>query len=157
MELSGILTVQALCVFSWVSHLAGKTFFSLFEFLEFFLTFLLLFCVHEIKSSFAENHGRFLKFVVKTALIWLVLGRFFCVFSQSETICNLHSCYKFVSWYTVCTRVTEKLHPLLSQSELSNFFVYIIIKVIDKAHYFFLYFCIFTCSLNLHVCPPGSL
>ena len=30
--------------------------------LEFFLTFLLLFCVHEIKSLFAENHGRFLKF-----------------------------------------------------------------------------------------------
>ena len=37
----------------------------------------------------------FLKFVVKSALIWLVLGRFFCVFNQSETICNLHSCYKF--------------------------------------------------------------
>ena len=37
----------------------------------------------------------FLNFVVKTALIWLVLGGFFCVFSQSETICNLHSCYKF--------------------------------------------------------------
>ena len=34
-------------------------------------------------------------FVVKTALIWLVLVGFFCVFSQSESICNLHSCYKF--------------------------------------------------------------
>ena len=44
----------------------------------------------------AENHGQFfLNFVVKTALIWLVLGGFFCVFSQSETVCNLHSCYKF--------------------------------------------------------------
>ena len=27
----------------------------------------------------------------------------------------------------VCTRVTEELHSFLSQSELSNFFVYIII------------------------------
>ena len=64
----------------------------------------------------------FLNFVVKTALIWLVLGGFFCVFSQSETICNLHSCYKF------CTHVTNlhsELHSFLSQSELSNFFVYI--------------------------------
>ena len=37
----------------------------------------------------------FLNFVVKTALIWLILGGFFCVFSQSESICNSHSCYKF--------------------------------------------------------------
>ena len=59
-------------------------------------------------------------FVVKAALIWVVLVRFFCVFSQSESICNLHSCYTF------CTRVTEELHSFLSQSELSNFFVYII-------------------------------
>ena len=36
-----------------------------------------------------------INFVVKTALIWLVLGGFFCVFSQSVTICNMHSCYKF--------------------------------------------------------------
>ena len=39
-------------------------------------------------SLFAENHGHFLKF-------WLVVGGFFCVFSQSETICILHLCYKF--------------------------------------------------------------
>ena len=45
----------------------------------------------------------FLNFVVKTALIWLVLGGFVCVFSKSET-----------------------MHSFLSQSELSNFFVYII-------------------------------
>ena len=32
---------------------------------------------------------------IETALIWLVLVGFFCVFSQSESICNLHSCYKF--------------------------------------------------------------
>ena len=61
-----------------------------------------------------------LNFVVKTTLILLVLGGFFCVFSHSETICNLPSCYKF------CTRVAEELHFFLSQSELSNFFVYII-------------------------------
>ena len=36
--------------------------FTVFEFLEFLLTFLLLFCVHEIKSLFAENHCHFLKF-----------------------------------------------------------------------------------------------
>ena len=35
----------------------------------------------------------------------------------------LHSCYTF------CTRVTEEVHSFLSQSELSNFFVYIIILV----------------------------
>ena len=69
--------------------------FTVFGFLEYmyiFLTFLLLFC-DKIKSLFAENHGHFLKFVVKTPLTWLVLCRFFCVFSQSKTICNLHSCY----------------------------------------------------------------
>ena len=59
----------------------------------------------------------FLNFVVKTALIWLVLGGFFCVFSQSEAICNLHSCYKFA-------RVLQK--NCTPFSELSNFFVYII-------------------------------
>ena len=52
-----------------------------------------------------------LNFVVKTALIWLVLGGFFCVFSQSETICNLHSCYKF------CTRVTS-LHSCYGRTAL---------------------------------------
>ena len=36
-------------------------------------------------------------------------------------VTSLHSCYTF------CTRVTEELHSFLSQSELSNFFVYIII------------------------------
>ena len=35
-----------------------------------------------------------LNFVVQTALIWLVLVGFFCFFSQSETIWNLHSCYR---------------------------------------------------------------
>ena len=54
----------------------------------------MLFCV-QTQLLFAENHGHFLKFVVKTALIWLVLDLFFGVFSQSKTICNLHSCYKF--------------------------------------------------------------
>ena len=40
--------------------------------------------------------------------------------NTAESICNLHSCYTF------CTGVTEELHSFLSQSELSNFFVYII-------------------------------
>ena len=38
-------------------------------------------------------------------------------------VTSLHSCYTF------CTRVAEELHSFLSQSELSNFFVYIIILV----------------------------
>ena len=59
----------------------------------------------------------FLNSVAKTALIGLVLGGFFCVFSQSETICNLHSCYKFAL-------VLQKNYAPFS--ELSNFFVYII-------------------------------
>ena len=37
----------------------------------------------------------FLNFVVKTAEVWLVLGGFFCVFGQSETICIFRSCNKF--------------------------------------------------------------
>ena len=41
-------------------------------------------------------------------------------------VTSLHSCYTF------CTRVTEELHSFLSQSELSNFFVYIISKGIIK-------------------------
>jgi len=40
-------------------------------------------------------------------------------------VTSLHSCYTF------CTRVTEELHSFLSQSELSNFFVYIITNRID--------------------------
>ena len=42
-------------------------------------------------------------------------------------VTSLHSCYTF------CTRVTEELHSFLSQSELSNFFVYIIIELIFHA------------------------
>ena len=34
---------------------------------------------------------------------------------------------RWVPLLQVCTRVTEELHPFLSQPELSNFFVYIII------------------------------
>ena len=89
----------------------------MFGFLDFFfLTFLLLFCV-QIKScrGLLKTMDISLNFVVKTALIWLVLGGFFCFFSQSETICNLHSCYKF------CTRVRKELHSFLNQSELSIF------------------------------------
>ena len=68
----------------------------------------------------AENHGQFfLNFVVKTAQIWLVLGGFFCVFSNQKP-------------FVICTRVTEELHSFLSQSELNNFFVYIIRVEIQK-------------------------
>ena len=97
-------------------HLARKTYFWLYSrFWNIFLTFLLLFCVQKRNL------------VIKTALIWLVLGRFFCVFSQSESICNLHSCYKF------CTSVTKEPHSFLRLSELSNFFVYIIYSIKRKS------------------------
>ena len=95
-----------------------------------YIFFQLFYCcfAYKIKSSFAElkSMAIFLNFVFKTALIWFVLGGFFCVFSQSEPICNLHSCYQFAFLLQVCTPVTEELHSFLSQSELSNFFVYII-------------------------------
>ena len=39
----------------------------------------------------------------------------------------------------VCTRVTEELHSFLSQSELSNFFVYIIRRIIKMRHLIFFY------------------
>ena len=66
-----------------------------------------------------KTRASFLNFVVKTALIWLALSGFFCVSSQSDTSCNLHLCYKFAL-------LLQKNTPF-SQSELSNFFVYIII------------------------------
>ena len=71
-----------------------------------------MFCV-QIKSRrrLLKTMAIFVNFVVKTALIWLVLGGFFCVFSQSETICNLHSCYKF------CTRVTS-LHSCYGRTAI---------------------------------------
>ena len=50
----------------------------------------------------------FLNFVAKTALIWLVLVGFFCVFSQSESICNLHSCYKFALVLHIFALVLQK-------------------------------------------------
>ena len=94
----------------------------MFGFLEYFLNFsivVLLTKVNPVVVCWKPWPFSWI-FVVKTALIWLVLVGFFCVFSQSESICNLHSCYTF------CTRVTEELHFFLSQSELSIFFVYII-------------------------------
>ena len=106
-------------------HLARKTYlFTVFGFLELFN---FSFFVLRTKSNrrLLKTMAIFLNFVVKTALIWLVLGGFFCVFSPSETICNLHSCYKF------CTHVTEELHSFLSQSEMSNFFVYIITNTLS--------------------------
>ena len=52
---------------------------------------------YKIKSRrlLLKTMAIFLNFVVKTAPIWLILAGFFWVLSESETICNLHSCYKF--------------------------------------------------------------
>ena len=63
----------------------------------------------------------FLIFVVKTALILLVLGGFVFVFNQSETVCSLHSCYKFAL-------VQQKNCTSLSAANQNSvvFFVFII-------------------------------
>ena len=42
---------------------------------------------------------------------------------------------RFALVLQVCTRVTEELHSFLSQSELSNFFVYIISAEIEQNVY----------------------
>ena len=105
----------------------------MFGFLEYFFNFSIFVLRTKSNRRLLKTTAIFLNFVVKTDLIRLVLGGFFCVFSQSESICNLHSCYKFCTRVTSfalvlqdCTRVTEELHSFLSQSELINFFVYIV-------------------------------
>ena len=96
----------------------------------FFLTFLLLFCVQNqivvCRKPWSFSSILLLKQVKSD---WFLVVSF--VFSANHkpfVICprvtSLHSCYTF------CTRVTEELLSFLSQSELSNFFVYIIILLI---------------------------
>ena len=65
-------------------------------------------------------------FVVKTALIWLVLVGFFCVFSQSESICNLHSCYKFALVLHILHSCYRRAALLSQPIRTEYFFVYII-------------------------------
>ena len=59
----------------------------------------------------------------------MVVSFVFSANQKAFVICtrvtSLQSCYTF------CTHVTEELHSFLSQSELNNFFVYIIIIVIE--------------------------
>ena len=62
--------------------------------------------MYKIKSSFAENMAIFLNFD------WFLVVSF--VFSANQKL------------FVICTRVTEELYSFLSQSELGNFFVYII-------------------------------
>ena len=55
------------------------------------------------------------------------------VFSANQkpfVICTRVSSFALV--LQVCPRVTEELHSSLSQSELSNFFVYIIMTLIQR-------------------------
>ena len=59
----------------------------------FFLLFLLSAFSHPHPPS-AGIRSAFYRRPVKTALIWLILVDVSCFFSQLETICNLHSCYK---------------------------------------------------------------
>ena len=85
----------------------------MFGFLEYFFNFSIFVLRTKSNRRLLKTMAIFLNFVVKTALIWLVLGGFFCFFSQSETICNLHSCYRGTA--------------LLSQPiRIESFFMYII-------------------------------
>ena len=80
-------------------HLARKTYFlPCSGFWNVLLTFFIVVLCTKSNRCLQKTKAIFLNFVVKTAKIWLLLGGFFCVFSQSETICNLHSCYKFALW-----------------------------------------------------------
>ena len=67
----------------------------MFRFLEYFFNFSIVVLRRKSNRRLLKTMAIFLNFVVKTALVWLVLGGFFWVFSQSQSICNLHSCYKF--------------------------------------------------------------
>ena len=60
-----------------------------------FFNFSIVVLSTKLNRRLLKTMASFLNFVFKTALIRLVLGGFFYVFSQSETICNFHSCYKF--------------------------------------------------------------
>ena len=74
-------------------------------------------------------------FVVKTSLIWLVLVGFFCVFSQSESICNLHSCYKFaLVLQKSCTPFSAKQNRVIFSCILLRpiTVVPVLFKVIEK-------------------------
>ena len=62
----------------------------------------------------------------------IVLGNFLLSFSQSEsriTMCNLHWCYTFCTGVTLFALVLHLNCTALSQSESSNFFMYIIIRL----------------------------
>ena len=100
----------------------------MFGFLEYF--FRLFYCcfAYKIKSRrrLLKTMAIFLNFVVKTALIWLVLGGFFCVFSQSESICNLHSCYKFALVLHILHSCYRRAALLSQPIRTEYFFVYII-------------------------------
>ena len=73
----------------------------LFFFLLTFFVIRIFFSIRIFLSAFSHPHppsagirSAFYRHPVKTALIWLILVDVSCFFSQLETICNLHSCYK---------------------------------------------------------------
>ena len=69
-------------------------------------------------------------------------------------VTSLHSCYTF------CTRVTEELHSFLSQSELSNFFVYIIIwcltLLVITETYSLMTFATFCFAADFYTCDSST-
>ena len=87
----------------------------MFGFLEYFFNISIVVFLTKLNPvGPAENHGHFLEFLLLKQLLsdWFLLVPY--VFSANQKA------------FVICTRVTEELHSFLSQSELSNFFVYII-------------------------------
>ena len=84
--------------------------------------FTLLYCCFgwKIKSLIAENHGLFLKFCCLNSSS-LIASRWFLLYFQP-----IRNHLEFALVLQISTRVTGELLSFLSQSELSNFFVYII-------------------------------
>ena len=66
---------------------------------------------------------------------WLSLS-FYCFLSQSEPICNLHRCYTILNpCFVLCTHVYNKVALVFSQSESSNFCMYIITTINNHIFY----------------------
>ena len=82
---------------------------------------------HPLPGSLMDT---LLNFVVKTTLIWLVLGGFFCVFSQSETICNLqflNSCQICCDYVSIAPHYYDfdfKIRPVFFKIQAGKTFSY---------------------------------
>ena len=119
------------CILVHLNALARKTYLLLCSgFWNVFLSFLLLFYLQN-QIVVCRKPGPFSKIFLLKQLKsdWFLVVSF--VFSANQKpliICARVTSFALV--LQVCTRVTEDQHSFPSQSELSNFFVYIIILLI---------------------------